>query len=409
VDSVSVLIKKKASDKGIRYRHELSDHLPKMILTDKLRLTQILLNLCQNAIKFTEEGEVLLTVLPVGKEEDNQQVIRFVIKDTGIGIPEGRQEQVFDRFVQASEKISGKYGGTGLGLTIVKSLVEYFGGQIRLESKEGTGTTFTIELPVTVIEVPEENAKPESEEVISPIGLAGLRILAAEDNLLNQRLLSANNGKEAIDKLVAEAFDVIIMDVQMPEMDGYTAIREIRNNLKLTTPIIMMTAHAMAGEREEGLRIGANAYLSKPFQKQELFSVIMGLTQKTVEVDPVTASTSPERKDQVKSHIDYQYLREITGGNDDLRNDLIGLFGSDGIKQLNSVKEALAGSDYVVLKQAIHKFRSSLFSVGLLTTANKLKLIENELSAERIPDDLQQSIELISQEVLEGLEELRAI
>lgn len=422
VESVSVLIGKRARDKGINYRYELSEYLPKTIKTDKIRLTQILLNLCQNAIKFTEKGEVLLNVEPAGVKKDGRQMIRFVVKDTGIGIPEERQKKVFETFVQADEKISSQYGGTGLGLAIVKYLVGYFDGTIKLESKEKVGTTFTLEFPFEVIESFDGESSPNTtEEEIIPAGLNGLKILAAEDNVLNQKLLRAvfdrtgivleivNNGKEVLEKLNKYAYDLIIMDVQMPEMDGYTAIKEIRKKLKLETPIIMMTAHTMAGEREEGLRIGANSYLSKPFQRLELFSTIINLTHKAG-VQTEIINTAIENNSAIESQrVDLGYLHEITGGSESLKQELVQLFENDGIVQLEIIREKLANQDYDGLKHAIHKFRSSLYSVGMLPLARRLKEIESALGKQIIPENLTSEIEEVVSEVQAGLSELKSI
>ena len=357
-----------------------------MILTDKMRLTQILLNICGNAVKFTHQGSVSIQVSTTGPILDGSQRLQFVIADTGIGIPEEKKELIFDRFVQASETTSSQFGGTGLGLSISRALVTLLGGTLQLESKVGEGTRFTLEF-----DFPVHESSPSQVDMDQPeMGLAylaTLKVLAAEDNLLNQKLLSAvfnrvgtsitmvSNGLEAVELLGKESFDVIIMDVQMPIMDGYAAIKHIRNILKLDTPIITMTAHAMIGEKEEGFRIGANSYISKPFKEQELFKAITQLTQQN-QINPIQASNDSAVKNHLQESetlVDTNYLTMITGGDFEFRNELIELFESDSSRQSQVINDAYQNTDYEALRKAIHSLRSSLISVALLRRLINLK------------------------------------
>lgn len=411
IESVGILVRQKASEKGINYRQELSADLPPIVVTDKLRLTQILLNLCGNAIKFTEKGYVRLQVQALGPVEAGRQRIQFVIEDTGIGIAPDRQEQIFDRFVQATESTTSRFGGTGLGLSISRALVTLLGGTLHLSSTPGQGTCFTLDFNFTV----EENkAAPESVDLngFAPDYLATLSILAAEDNLLNQKLLHAifgrmgthltlvGNGQEALDALERETFDLIIMDVQMPVMDGYTAIRKIRNTLHLTTPIITMTAHAMVGEKEEGVRIGANSYISKPFKEKELFNEIIRLTQKT---------SSPARQTAPPGLVDREYLQVITAGNRELRDELVELFAVDRTQQYDTIHAALARQDYDGVRKAIHALRSSLISVALLASADKFKELEKSLLTGTVPENLSETLATLNAELQVAQRELAAL
>ncbi|WP_345031172.1 ATP-binding protein [Ravibacter arvi] len=389
VDSVAILLSQKASQKGIVYQQILPEGLPAQVLTDKLRLTQVLLNICGNAVKFTEKGSVTMRVEPVAPAVGSLQTIRFTITDTGIGIAKEKTTKIFDRFVQASESTTREFGGTGLGLSIARSLVTLLNGTLSLESTLGKGTQFILEFPFEILDVP---VRKEFQDHTQPIHIRpdSLRILAAEDNLLNQKLLAAvlkrinlpvvivNNGQEALEALEKEHFDLILMDVQMPVMDGYTAIRNIRNKLQLTTPIITMTAHAMIGEKEECLRIGANSYISKPFKECELVSEIFRLTGG----DEVPGrAPEPAQIDEVPGsmYVDQKYVNEITNGDSELIGELRSIFGQDYRQQLENIGQAAAEKDYAVLKKAIHKFRSSLMSIGLIETAAAYQKIENEL------------------------------
>jgi PAS domain S-box-containing protein len=405
IDSVSILVKQRATEKGISYRQELAADLPRIIITDKLRLTQILLNLCGNAVKFTEQGYVKVQVQALGPVKAGKQRIRFIIADTGIGIPLSRQEQIFDRFVQATETTAGQYGGTGLGLSISRALITLLGGTLHLESVPEKGTTFTLEFDFATQE-PTASPLPHEQTGSASGYLATLSILVAEDNILNQKLLQAifgrvgarltvvGNGQEAIDALEQQAFDVIIMDVQMPVMDGYTAIRKIRNTLHLSTPIITMTAHAMVGEKEEGARIGANSYISKPFKEKELFDEIIRLTQQV----PLPTGL-----------VDTVYLGEITGGNEELRDELVELLVEDHRQQFEVINQALAHEDYDGVRKAIHALRSSLISVALLATADKFKELENALHSGTVPENLAEALFALNAELQLGIQELQAM
>lgn len=415
IESVGILVRHKATDKGISYRQELSADLPPVIVTDKFRLTQVLLNLCGNAIKFTEKGYVLVQVQALGPVKEGRQRIQFVIEDTGIGIDPDRQERIFDRFVQAAESTTSRFGGTGLGLSISRALVKLLGGTLGLKSTPGQGSSFTLEFDFTVQENTVILETPELKGS-TPEYLATLSILAAEDNLLNQKLLQAifgrvgarltlvGNGQEALDALERETFDLIIMDVQMPVMDGYTAIRKIRNTLHLTTPIITMTAHAMVGEKEEGVRIGANSYISKPFKEKELFSEIIRVTQtpSSPRVERLPAAL-PE------GLVDTTYLEEITAGDRELRDELVELFAEDKGQQYTVIHEALAREDYDGVRKAVHALRSTLISVALLSSANRFKEIEKALITGSVPENLTERLTELGEELEKGLLELRAL
>jgi PAS domain S-box-containing protein len=418
VDSVSVLISQRAREKGIGYEVELSPNLPRVIETDHLRLTQILLNVCGNAVKFTEKGLVKLRVEPVSDIKTEYQTIRFTIEDTGIGISKEKIDEIFERFVQASESTTRLFGGTGLGLSIVKSLVSLLDGKITVESVPNSGTSFIIECPFRILS-DEAYGESESAAIVASSHIPKLNILIAEDNLLNQKLLRAifeklgfefvivGNGLEAIQVLQQESFDLVIMDLQMPVMDGYTAIKQIRKDISLTVPIITMTAHALVGEKEECMSIGANSYISKPFKQDELISTILLVTGKE--------NIGEKEKTIIKSSsitntmLNLSYLNEITGGSEELRDELIAMFASESETQLSIIRNANASKDASALAQAVHKYRSSLFSVGLLATADKYKAVEASLKTNIWPENIDSVISDLEGEALSGLGQLQSL
>jgi signal transduction histidine kinase/ActR/RegA family two-component response regulator/HPt (histidine-containing phosphotransfer) domain-containing protein len=418
-DSVSAIMHHRAVEKGITYEAVLADGLPEYIETDKLRLTQILLNVCGNAVKFTEKGSVKLFVERIGEPVNDVQNLRFQVRDTGIGIPNDKIKEVFNRFVQATESTTRVFGGTGLGLSIVKSLVQLFDGTLNLESELGNGTVFTMDFPFRIMSEADLQEDIEKEIDINA-SVTSLRILAAEDNILNQKLLKAiferlnipltivNNGQEALDRLRDETFDLVLMDIQMPVMDGYTAIKEIRRTISGTIPIITMTAHAMVGEKEECLSIGANSYISKPFKESELLYTIAHLgNRENFDTPQPKDFTQPSQAKMTDTILNLDYLAEITGGDQELRDELIALFEKDSQIQLSNIAEASAANDTEKLRQAIHKFRSSLFSVGMLGTANQYKELEATLKQGTWNSEMSRKLVDLKAESETGLSQLK--
>ncbi len=281
VEDVVRLLDYAASAKGLQLRSSCSDDAPHWIAADPLRLRQVLVNLVANAIKFTHEGFV-----EVRMERGAGCELIFTVKDTGIGIPPEKQDAIFNAFTQADNSTTRKYGGAGLGLAISQRLVELMGGRIHLTSAVGQGSTFQLNLPCETPSVPLETEKEDNAPRPRP---ANLRILLAEDNPVNQRVavrvlereghsvLVASNGKRALEALERNSFDLILMDVQMPELGGLEAAGIIRKREACTgahIPIVAMTAHAMAGDRELCLASGMDAYVSKPIRVEELLRVM---------------------------------------------------------------------------------------------------------------------------------------
>ncbi|MCK5760288.1 MAG: response regulator, partial [Candidatus Delongbacteria bacterium] len=280
----------KAKENNIHFAIEYSKHeIPENVIFDPLRIEQVIINLIGNAIKFTEEGYVKL-ILSIVKNEDNVASIKFSVIDTGIGISEGSLKEIFQRFIQADISTTRKYGGTGLGLTICKKLLEMMGSKLEVISIEGEGSEFFFELSLLITD--ENKVEIADEFVRNPDEFKKLinkKILIAEDNPLNQKLIAAiltqeqinytivNNGKETIEKLDKEHFDMVLMDGQMPVMDGLEATRIIRASKKnyKDIPIVALTASALIGDRQIFIDAGMNDYISKPIDIVELFEKIL--------------------------------------------------------------------------------------------------------------------------------------
>ncbi len=275
-----------AGRKKLNFTWEAMPDVPDELTGDPTRLRQILVNLVGNAIKFTERGEVSLRIEVLHKREPDV-VLHFSVRDTGIGVPAEKQGIIFEPLTQADTSTTRKYGGTGLGLTIAARLVNMMGGRLRIESTEGAGSEFDFNLGFT--RQPAAPALPERTCADSPgPGAAGQRtgrILVAEDKIVNQRVVArllekqgyavalASTGREALELLSQQVFDLVPMDIQMPEIDGFQATAAIREGERASgkhIPILALTAHAMAGDRERCLRAGMDDYISKPIQPGEL-------------------------------------------------------------------------------------------------------------------------------------------
>jgi len=286
-----------ANTAGLTMDVTLEDGMPKHLKGDLFRLKQILFNLIGNAIKFTPKGSVNLGVKAVETQSDNSVKLEFVIQDTGIGIPQKQMEHLFTRFNQVDNSDTRKYGGTGLGLSICKGIVEKMGGEIIVESKEGEGSRFyftcVLEKEPVIIENSESTLSNQDE------ALRELKILCADDDIISRLIIEkfalrkgwqvtlVENGQEAVDIMSQESFDLILMDMQMPLMNGYTATRQIRASefLKgIRTPIIALTAFVIAGDFEKCIEAGMDDYLVKPFNLNTLNAMVLKWTHRDREV-----------------------------------------------------------------------------------------------------------------------------
>jgi CheY-like chemotaxis protein len=273
-----------ARDKGIELVSRVAPDVPPVVVGDPVRIKQILTNLVGNAVKFTARGSVTVD-LAVDRRIEASAVLHFRVIDTGIGIPADKQAAIFEPFRQGDGSMTRRFGGTGLGLTIASTLATLMGGRIRLESRPGAGSTFHVSLPVGI-----SRAEVAAPAAARPASVArSARILIAEDNLVNQRVAAGlltkrghdvtvvSNGREALDALRRGAFDLVLMDVQMPDMDGFeatAAIRQWERDTGSRVRIVAMTAHAMVGDRERCLAAGMDGYLPKPIDQRALYDAV---------------------------------------------------------------------------------------------------------------------------------------
>lgn len=293
------LLAKNGQSKGLQMTCTLKSGLPKIVVGDQTRLRQILTNLIGNAIKFTQRGSVELIVSPssngnnsIGTTADNCPVV-FEIKDTGVGIPPNRVDEMFGRFVQLDGSVTREFGGSGLGLNITKKLVDLMHGKITVQSKPGLGSEFQVLIPffLSTEEAKNEACNPNLANFEEMQKLKPLKVLVADDSTDNQMLIScflkdqpfqlsfAENGSAAVDLVKSRPFDLILMDMEMPVLDGYSATREIRKwevtNRRSPIPIIAQTAHALTSKVQEAFHCGCTNYIAKPINKSALLEIIL--------------------------------------------------------------------------------------------------------------------------------------
>ncbi|MDD4993700.1 MAG: PAS domain S-box protein [Paludibacter sp.] len=363
----------KAAAKGIKLLSSIDHEIPDFVIGDQTRLIQILTNLISNAIKFTSEGSVKLKIIELHQTPEVSH-IKFIVSDTGIGISKDKQEEIFERFTQAEASTTRIFGGTGLGLNIVKMLVEKHNSKIELSSNPGKGSLFSFEIDFEISTKTETEELVIAEEPAQAKSMADFRILIAEDNELNQILAStflkqnnaiidiAEDGLVAIEKVKANEYDLILMDLQMPNMDGYEATRIIREELKLDIPIIACSAHSLLGEWEICFEKGMNDFISKPYVKQDFLNAISSW------VRPVSGAkahrTNQEAKKEKQDIVSFTMLKELSGGDKSFEMNMISLFLKQSNELLTNLGTWMRTGEFEVLQQAAHKIRSSFGIIG---------------------------------------------
>jgi CheY-like chemotaxis protein len=390
LNSLKIMFAPKAEEKQINFSIYIDPKTPAYIFGDPTRLNQILINLINNAIKFTSHGEVKLNCEIKSIEHDIVQFV-FKVQDTGIGIPADKINSVFERFNQGNTETTRKYGGNGLGLAIVKQLVEIQNGDIHLKSKEGIGSEFIVKISYPIS---YENKKIETNNINAQLKIISnkpLNVLLAEDHKLNQRLaitylsdfgLSvdlAENGIEAVEKFKSKQYDLVLMDIQMPLLDGYHAAKQIREASNSNLPIIAMTANIMANEREKCLSYGMNDYLSKPFKEIDLYNIInLYIGDKTQNNDQSANSINTENN----SIISEEHLNTLSRGNKTFIKEIIDIFLEQNPIELKELESAINSKDYTSIRSISHKMKTSVGFIGISQLLPELNKIENLASNE---------------------------
>ena len=379
------IFEEKAKYADISLDIELMDDRGTMHLGDPHRLSQVLFNIVGNAIKFTHSGYVRVTSQLTRGENDICSV-SFTVEDTGVGMDMAYLAKVFEAFSQEDASITRKFGGSGLGLSIARSIVQIMGGTIQIDSEKGKGTRVEIRIPMRIS---NDKTKQEIVEMTDlQKSLKGIRVLAVEDNELNRMVLQvilkkcevvvsiAHNGQEAIDLIQEKEFDIVLMDVQMPILDGLEATKYIREELKFTTPIIGLSANAMREEVEICKQAGMNDYLVKPYSERALVEVMRKWS-----TDESAVAVSNEEEEQEKE-LDLSMLKQYVGNDINVLKDVVSGYLEHLPPQLDRLELALVGSDVLALRHELHQLKASMEIIGVRPEGLSFAGISNELKSE---------------------------
>ncbi len=416
------LFETKIWEKNLVLVKEYDDHIPEVLIGDPVRLHQIILNLVSNAVKFTSAGKITVSVRLLDEDED-KATVEFSISDTGIGIPEDKIGRIFENFQQASSGTSRLYGGTGLGLAIVKQLVEPQGGNIQVKSKTGEGSTFSFTLSFL-----KTNAEAESDVDLMELDtdITNIKVLVVEDIALNQLLMKtllddfgferdvADNGKIAIEKLRANTYDIVLMDLQMPEMNGFEATEYIRNTMKSKIPIIALTADVTTVDLAKCKFVGMDDYIAKPVDERLLYSKIVGLVKK-----PALKKNETEKVEIIDVNmrhrcIDLDYLNHRTKSHPELMIEMISAYLDQTPPLISAMKKGFRDKDWNLLYSSVHKMIPSFSIMGIsIDFENMAKKVQEYASTQKqsegIPDLVLQLENICSQACKELTEELTRI
>jgi PAS domain S-box-containing protein len=405
----------KIKEKNLELIREIDPNIPDVMIGDPVRLHQIVLNLVSNAIKFTTKGNITVSVRLL-HEDDKKVKVGFTVSDTGIGIPADKLDSIFDYFQQATSGTSRVYGGTGLGLAIVKQLVSAQGGEITVKSKPGQGSEFSFWL---VFKKSRDEAIRENEDVPEDEQQKIGRILVVEDVALNQLLMKtllqeagfeldiASNGKIAIEKLSEKSFDLVLMDLQMPEMNGFAATEHIRKKMKLDIPIIALTADVTTVDLQRCKELGMNDYVSKPIDDKLLFRKInkyMNIERETAkEMDNNSNQTSEGRVTNL------EFLRQLTKNNPDMIAEMIKVYLEETPQLINRMKDGIKNKDWESVRAAAHSMVPSFSTVGMSDewTANTKRVQELSAKSEE-PEEIEALVAEIEQVCEKAYSELQA-
>ncbi|MDZ4757947.1 MAG: PAS domain S-box protein, partial [Bacteroidota bacterium] len=414
------LFETKIQEKNLELVTEYDNNIPQVLVGDPVRLHQIILNLVSNAVKFTNVGKITVGV-KLHSEDDECASIEFAVSDTGIGINETKIEKIFENFQQASSGTSRLFGGTGLGLAIVKQLVESQAGSITVKSKVDEGSTFSF---ILNFQKTKDEAVNDMELVELDSEIKNIKILVVEDIALNQLLMKtllddfgferdiAANGRIAIEKLENNKYDIILMDLQMPEMNGFEATDYIRNVMKSSIPIIALTADVTTVDLAKCTAVGMNDYIAKPIDERLLYSKIVGLVKK-----PLTNFGYAEDTEGIIKKmrcIDLVYLNHRTKSNPELMMEMISLYLEQTPPLILAMQAGLENKDWASLQSAVHKMIPSFSIMGMhIDFENMARKIQEyastQIGAEGIPDMVLQLANVCTQACIELQEEYDAI
>jgi PAS domain S-box-containing protein len=405
-----------SQEKGIKLEYKKDPKIPNIFIGDPVRLNQILINLVSNALKFTHQGSITISV-NLDKISNKEYFLRFEIRDTGIGIPKSKLRTIFESFSQADASVTRKYGGTGLGLTIVRQLVQMQHGSIKVESEENKGSVFTVVIPYKQ-GIADEQISGNRIGLTKSLQLQNASILLVEDNDINRLYAgsilkmwgcpfdTAENGEIALEKYKNAHFDLILMDIQMPIMDGFETTKVIRqwNNEKGNVPIIALTANATQRDIDKCLSIGMNDCLTKPFTQEDLLKVLDKYLGSQFHVLEASNNKAPvSRVDK----IDFSYLEKVSGNNKEFIREIADAFIKSIPTSIEELDKNSETEDWIELARVAHKIKPSITLLGVHSLKNKIVKLEEEAKLHKNPWQITKLSREVSSELKETLESLK--
>jgi PAS domain S-box-containing protein len=400
LDMLRNLFSINAEEKSLALAIEVADGVPRLLLGDGLRLQQVLANLLGNAIKFTEQGKITLSVGFRGMEQGKAE-LSFCVADTGIGMGEDTLANLFRPFTQADATITRRFGGTGLGLAISHKLLALLGSEFKVESRVGQGTRFSFDIAIKLAPAKSQaqnglrtHPLPVKRQEVRPGVLAGTRVLVAEDNRINRlvvcellrgagiQVATASNGHEVLALVGQEAFDAVLMDVQMPEMNGLEATRQLREDANFTTlPVIAITAGVTDDERDRALASGMNGFLTKPIDAESLLRTLAQWIAPSTIKGQARSSHLHQSGTGYALHLngfDLENILSAMGSNESVIN-LLSLFRQDAMAMMGQVEKHLAAGDMARAQWHLHKFKGVAGNVGAIFLHAAAATLDEEL------------------------------
>lgn len=410
-----LILLQKAEEKGLSIATHIDAEIEEVLIGDPYRLNQILLNFLSNAVKFSERGIIKVSCNSVFIS-GNTRTVELIISDEGIGMRPEFLKQMFQNFSQEDVSNTRKYGGTGLGMAISKQLIELMHGKINVKSVKNEGTTVTIFIPFEVgskQDLASQNIVIEDTTI-----LKDRRVLLVEDNETNRLVattsllnfgadvIEAENGEQAIQLLKEEEFDVVLMDIQMPVMDGIEATKIIRNTLKLELPIIALTANAIKGENEKYLAAGMNGYISKPFEEVELISIITKSLGKEIIINTKPGDVEDINTDTLFS---LKKLEDLGRGNPTFLDRMLTLFIENTPAAISDIKKAYDENDLTKVAAIAHRLKPSIDSLEILSIKNEIRELEKLAKTNDQYGRMEELIEILENVTNKVVEELKKL
>jgi PAS domain S-box-containing protein len=408
-----------AKEKNLEFKINVSPYIKPSLLGDETRLRQVLINLIGNAVKFTEKGHITLSVDLI-EETDNSQLLCFGVSDTGIGMSQDFTSKIFDKFSQEQNASNRKFEGTGLGMAISHDLIQLMGGKMDVQSKKGTGTTcsFTLNLPIGHT----KNLVTKSQQISANL-FKGFKTLLVEDNEMNRFIavqsldylgfetFEAENGQKAIEMLGNNSFDLILMDIQMPVMDGVEATVFIREKLKINTPIIALTANAFKQDIDLYLSKGMNDFVTKPYDELEFFRkiehVLRLYLQQSLNKQSKDEVDLPKSKIEKKEPLyDLHQLKLISRDNDEFVKKMVNIFISISRENCEILQKALETDDIEILNKTAHKIKPSIEQMGISSLKDTVKKLEKYKIENGSEEELKNLVKQLTSTLFEVAETL---